>query len=62
MDIGTCVVGNMASILSAPDATKFVEAMNIPDTHEVVFGIAIGYKNQSPDAKPRDMSKVQYIK
>ncbi|QIK60356.1 nitroreductase family protein [Dysgonomonas sp. HDW5A] len=62
MDIGTCTIGNMASILNDPDAKGFLKEINMPDTHEVAFGIAIGYKNESPEAKTRDTSKVQYVK
>ena len=62
MDIGTCVIGNMASILNDPDAKGFLTEMNMPDTHDVVFGIAIGYKNERPEAKPRENGKVQYVK
>lgn len=62
MNIGTCTIGNMASILNDPDAKEFLKEINMPDTHEVAFGIAIGYKNESPEAKPRDASKVEYIK
>lgn len=62
MNIGTCVIGNMASILNDPDSKEFLQEINMPETHEVVFGIAIGYKNEAPDAKPRDDAKVQYIK
>lgn len=62
MDIGTCTIGNMAGILNDPDSKDFLKEINMPDTHEVVFGIAVGYKNESPDAKPRDESKVQYIR
>ena len=62
MNIGTCVIGNMANILNDPDAKHFLKEINLPDSHEVAFGIAIGYKNELPEAKPRDTSKVQYIK
>ena len=62
MDIGTCVIGNTASILNDPASKDFLKEINLPDTHEVVFGIAVGYKNEHPDAKPRDAAKVQYIK
>lgn len=62
MNIGTCVIGNMASILNDPDAKAFLEEIKMPDTHEVVFGIAIGYKGEFPDAKPRETGKVIYCK
>lgn len=62
MNIGTCTIGNMAGILNDPEAKGFLKEINMPDTHEVAFGISIGYKNENPEAKPRDASKVQYIK
>jgi len=62
MDIGTCVVGNIAGILNDPGSHSFLEEIKMPETHEIVFGIAIGYKNETPQAKPRDKNKVIFIK
>lgn len=62
MGIGTCVIGGVAASFKGDDAKNLLEAIKIPDTHEVIYGIAIGYKNESPDAKPRDTAKVKYIK
>lgn len=62
MNIGTCVIGNTASIFNKPDRQELLKAINLPETHEVVFGISIGYKNETPEAKPRDPKKVIYIK
>jgi nitroreductase len=61
LDLGTVVLGNMGGIPNNPDAKDIIEALALPDTHEVLFAIAIGYKNESPDARERDASKVQYI-
>ncbi|KAA6346553.1 NADPH-flavin oxidoreductase [termite gut metagenome] len=61
MDLGTVVLANMGGIPNNPDAKDIIEALALPDTHEVLFTIAIGYKTESPDAKERDASKVQYI-
>lgn len=62
LNIGTCVVGNTASILNDPDSKKFLEEINMPDTHEVVFGITVGYPNESPVTPDRDEKKIQIIK
>lgn len=62
MDIGTCVIGNTASILNDPDSKGFLNEISLQETHEVVFGIAIGYKNERPEAKPREVGKVQFVK
>lgn len=62
MNIGTCVIGNMAGILNDPDSRIFLNEIHMPKTHEVVFGIAIGYKAENPEQKTRDNNKVIYIK
>lgn len=61
MDLGTVVLGRMSGIPGRPEAKDIMAALDIPDTHEVVFAVALGYKDQRPDAKPRDMNKVKYI-
>lgn len=60
MNIGTCVVGSVAGVLNK--TPELISALNLPDTHEVVFGIAVGYKDEVPVNKGRDESRVEYIK
>ncbi len=62
MNIGTCVIGSVAGVFNKPTSKGLLKAINLPDTHEVIFGISVGYKNESPDAKPRNENKVEYIK
>lgn len=61
MDLGTVVLGRMSGIPGKPEAKDIMAALDIPDTHEVIFAVALGYKDQRPEAKPRDMNKVKYI-
>lgn len=62
MNIGTCVVGSVIAYLSTPEAKDLVSKMNFSEGFEPLYSISVGYKNESPDAKPRDKSKVQVIK
>ncbi|MFR9166289.1 MAG: nitroreductase family protein [Dysgonomonas sp.] len=62
LNLGTCVIGNTASLLNNPSNKDLLQALDLPDTHEVAFGIAIGYPNETPDAPQRDTNKVKYIK
>lgn len=60
MDLGTVVLGRMSDIPVNPAAKDIMAALEIPDTHEVTFAIALGHKNERPDAKPRNVEKVKY--
>ena len=62
MNIGTCVVGSPVNYLNSPEAKDIVSKLNFSEGYEIVYTITMGYKNESPDAKPRDKGKVQIIK
>lgn len=62
MNLGTCVVGGVIEYLSTPEAKDLVAQLNLPPNYKPLYTITIGYKNQWPDAKPRDKTKIQIIK
>lgn len=61
MNLGTVVLGRMSGIPQNPEAKDIMTMLDFPETHEVTFAIALGHKDESPDAKPRDPNKVKYI-
>ena len=40
----------------------FLDRLDIPEDYKLNYIIAIGYPAEQPEAKPRDESKVKYIK
>lgn len=63
MDIGTCVVGGVIEYLNTPEAKEnIVPKFKLSSGYQPLYCITMGYKNESPKAKPRDSSKVEYIK
>lgn len=63
LNIGTCVVGGITAYLNTPEGKEnIVPKFNLSDGFEPLYCIVMGYKNESPAAKPRDKSKVQFIK
>lgn len=61
MDIGTCPLGGLARLINSPEGKEVRESLKLPVDYEVVLGISLGYKDEKPEAKPREKSKVQYI-
>jgi nitroreductase len=61
MDLGTVVLGNMGGIPGHPQAKDIMAALDLPESHEIIYAIALGYKDEAPDARPRDAGKVKYI-
>ena len=63
MGLGTCCLGGPVRFLKSNEKCKFfLDRLDIPSDYQLNYIIAIGYPDEQPDAKPRDASKVKYIK
>ena len=63
LGLGTCCLGGPVRFLLSNEKCKFfLDRLNIPSDYKLNYIIAIGYPDEQPDAKPRDASKVKYIK
>ena len=63
LGLGTCIQTGPVSFLTTDEKAKaFRESLDIPADYRLLYIIAIGYPDETPDAKPRDASKVKYIK
>ena len=63
MGLGTCCLGGPVRWLVSNEKAKFfIDRLEIPTGYKLNYIIAIGYPDEQPDAKPRDASKVKYIK
>ena len=63
LGLGTCCLGGPVRFLLANKRCKFfIDRLDIPEDYKLNYIIAIGYPDEQPAAKPRDESKVKYIK
>lgn len=63
LGLGTCCLGGPVRFLLANENCKFfLDCLDIPEDYKLNYIIAIGYPAEQPQAKPRDDSKVKYIK
>ena len=63
MGLGTCCLGGpVRFLLSNEKCNFFLDRLDIPADYKLNYIIAIGYPDEQPDAKPRDVSKVKFIK
>ena len=62
MGLGTCCLGGPVRFLNTnADARFFLDRLDIPEGYKLNYILAIGYPDEQPEAKPRDVSKVKYI-
>ncbi len=63
LGLGTCCLGGPVRFLLSNDKARFfLDRLDIPADYKLNYIIAVGYPDEQPDAKPRDASKVKYIK
>ena len=63
MGLGTCCLqGPVRFLLSNEKCKFFLDRLDIPADYKLNYILAIGYPDEQPEAKPRDASKVKYIK
>ena len=63
LGLGTCPLGGPVRFLTNSQKAKFfLDRLDIPADYRLTLILAIGYPDEQPDARPRDPSKVQYVK
>ncbi len=63
LGLGTCIqTGPIRFLTTVEKAKAFRDSLDIPEGYKLLYVISIGYPDEQPDAKPRDASKVKYIK
>ena len=62
LGLGTCTLGGPIRFMKSSEAAaSYLETLDIPEGYELLYAIAVGYPDETPDAKPRDASKVTFV-
>ena len=61
LGLGTCCLAQVVRFMNSDDAVDLYKQLNIPDTYQLYFAISVGYPATTPEARPRDITKVQFI-
>lgn len=60
--IGSCCLGSSARWMKdSPSAKPYLDKLVFSEGYELLYCIALGYPNETPEAKPRTMDKIRYI-
>ena len=62
MGVGSCCLGGVIGFMNSDIAKNFYTKLNIPSDYQLLYAIALGYPDEDPVAKPRDTSKVMWVK
>lgn len=60
--IGSCCLGSSPRMINdSPSAKPYLDKLGFSEGYEFIYCIALGYPNETPDAKPRKMDMIKYV-
>lgn len=63
LGLGTCCLGGPVRYLNTSEAAKpYIERLGFSEGYKLCYIIAVGYPDETPEAKPRDESKIVFVK
>lgn len=61
LGLGTCCLGSPVGFMNSKEGEPFLASLGLPEGYALQFAIAIGYPDETPEAKPRDTSKILFV-
>lgn len=61
MGLGTCCLGGLIREMKSPEKADLLARLALPDTHELLYAIALGYPDETPAAKPRHTDRIRFL-
>lgn len=62
LGLGTVVMGGPAAVLANnPAAATYLDKLGFSDGYKLRIVVGIGYPDEEPEAKPRDLGKIKFV-
>ena len=59
--LGTCCLGSVQMLFAEPAMEKYIASLGFSEGYKLSYALAVGYPDEEPEAKPRDMSKIKFV-
>ena len=61
MGLGTCCLGSVVPMFEEPAMAPYVASLGFSEGYNLRYALAVGYPNEEPEAKPRDLSNIKFV-
>lgn len=62
LGLGTCVMAGPSAFLTTNEKAKpYLDKLGFSEGYKLRYVIGVGYPDETPEAKPRDLSKIKFI-
>ena len=61
LGLGTCCLGSVQMIFAEPAMAEYLSSLGFSEGYKLSYALAVGYPDESPEAKPRNMEKIKFV-
>lgn len=62
LGLGTCCLGGPIAFMTSDEkARPYLDRLALPEDYKLLYAIGVGYPDETPEAKPREESKVKFV-
>ncbi|MBE6212511.1 MAG: nitroreductase family protein [Rikenellaceae bacterium] len=61
LDLGTCFLGSVQMMFAEPAMKEYMQSLGFSEGYHLRYALAVGYPDETPEAKERDMSKIKFV-
>lgn len=62
LGLGTCIMGAPSMFLNTNEKAKpYLEKLGFSDGYKLRYVLGVGYPDEAPDARPRDLNKIKFV-
>lgn len=61
LGLGTCFLGSVQMIFAEPTMEQHLASLGFSDGYRLRYALAVGYPDEAPEMKERDMSKIKFV-
>lgn len=61
LGLGTCCLGSPVGFFNSEAGAPFLADLNLPEGYQLQYVIAVGYGDEQPEARPRDLDKIAFV-
>ena len=61
LGLGTCFLGSVQMIFAEPAMREYLQSLGFSEGYKLRYALAVGYPDEAPEAKARDLSKIKFV-
>ena len=61
LGLGTCFLGSVQMIFAEPTMAEYVQQLGFSEGYKLRYALAVGYPDETPKYKGRDLSKIKFV-